>query len=170
MAVSIDNFPDDLVAKGHFRTMHYADLKRVVEIEQSAYSHPWTIGIFRDCIRVGYNSWVYELDGNIMGYGIIMLAPGEAHILNICVDPEYQGKGLGRQILRHLVHHCQLTDIDMVILEVRSSNEIASALYRSEGFHELGVRKNYYPADDGREDAIIYAKYVAPEQMFDRME
>jgi ribosomal-protein-alanine N-acetyltransferase len=111
-------------------------------------------------LRIGYNAWVVTLDKEIIGYGIVMLSPGEAHILNICVDPDYQGKGLGRFLLRHLVKKSKQTDIDMVLLEVRRSNVNAQLLYQSEGFHELGVRKGYYPADDGREDAIILAKYV----------
>jgi ribosomal-protein-alanine N-acetyltransferase len=100
------------------------------------------------------------LDDQIIGYGVIMLSPGEAHILNICIDPEYQCKGLGRYLLRHLVKKSHQTDIDMLLLEVRRSNTSAQELYLSEGFHELGVRKAYYPAEDGREDAIILAKYL----------
>lgn len=145
------------------RTMNYADLKQVSAVEKKAYPHPWTLGIFRDCLRVGYNAWVVTLDDQIIGYGIVMLSPGEAHILNICIDPEYQGRGLGRYLLRHLVRKSNQTDIDMVLLEVRRSNASAQLLYQSEGFHELGVRKAYYPADGGREDAIILAKYLSSE-------
>lgn len=145
------------------RTMNYADLKQVSAVEKKAYPHPWTLGIFRDCLRVGYNAWVVTLDDQIIGYGIVMLSPGEAHILNICIDPEYQGRGLGRYLLRHLVRKSNQTDIDMVLLEVRRSNASAQLLYQSEGFHELGVRKAYYPADSGREDAIILAKYLSSE-------
>ncbi len=101
-------------------------------------------------------------DDAIAGYGVIMLAAGEAHVLNLCVDPDYQGAGHGRRILRHRLSTCPQTDVDMVVLEVRRSNHIAKRLYQSEGFHELGVRKDYYPDDNGREDAIIYARYLAP--------
>ncbi len=163
MAVNFQDMNDDLGALVEMRTMNYSDLKQVINIEKKSYPHPWTIGIFRDCIRVGYNAWVMILDENIIGYGIVMLSPGEAHILNICIDPDYQGKSLGRYLLRHLVKKSQQTDIDMVLLEVRRSNTNAQQLYVSEGFHELGVRKAYYPADDGREDAIILAKYIVPK-------
>lgn len=142
------------------RTMHITDLKQVIKVEERAYPHPWTTGIFRDCLRMGYNSWVMTLDERVIGYGVVMLSPGEAHILNICIDPDYQRKGLGRYLLNHLVKKSNQTDIDMLLLEVRRSNECAQQLYISEGFHELGVRKAYYPADDGREDAIILAKYL----------
>lgn len=152
---------DEMSALVEIRTMSYSDLKEVIAVEQRAYPHPWTLGIFRDCLRVGYNAWVMTLDHNVIGYGVVMLSPGEAHILNICIDPEYQGKGLGRYLLGHLVKRSNRTDVDMILLEVRRSNNAAQQLYLSEGFHELGVRKAYYPSDDGREDAIILAKYLA---------
>lgn len=164
MAVNFQNMNDDMIAMVEFRTMHYDDLKQVLSLEKKAYPHPWTLGIFRDCLRVGYNAWVMTLDDSVIGYGIIMLSPGEAHILNVCVDPDYQSRGLGRHLLRHLIKKTSQTDVDMVLLEVRRSNAQAQQLYQSEGFHELGVRKAYYPADDGREDAIILAKYLAGEE------
>ena len=168
MAIGAEHLPpglrDETQAEPVLRTMTYADLRQVIEIEERAYSHPWTIGIFRDCIRVGYNCWVCMQGERMVGYGVIMLAAGEAHILNLCVDPDHQGRGLGRFILRHLVSRCAQTDIDMVILEVRRSNRHAMRLYEVEGFHELGVRKDYYPADEGREDAIIFARYISPQK------
>ena len=161
MAVDFQNMSEELDAMVEIRTMKPTDLKEVLVIEEKSYPHPWTAGIFRDCLRVGYNSWVMTLDNNIIGYGIVMLSAGEAHILNICIDIDYQAKGLGRYLLRHLVKKSNQTDVDMVLLEVRRSNENAKQLYLSEGFHELGVRKAYYPAKKGREDAIILAKYLA---------
>ena len=161
MAVNYQNMNDEMSALVEIRTMSYSDLKEVIAVEQRAYPHPWTLGIFRDCLRVGYKAWVMTLDHNVIGYGVVMLSPGEAHILNICIDPEYQGKGLGRYLLGHLVKRSNRTDVDMILLEVRRSNNAAQQLYLSEGFHELGVRKAYYPSDDGREDAIILAKYLA---------
>ena len=161
MAVNFQNMNEELSAMVEIRTMNYSDLKQVLVVEKKAYPHPWTLGIFRDCLRVGYHAWVMTLDRNVIGYGVVMLSPGEAHILNICVDPDYQGKSLGRYLLRHLVKNSNLTDVDMVLLEVRRSNVNAQELYQSEGFHELGVRKAYYPSENGREDAIILAKYLA---------
>ena len=161
MATDAKNMPmqgtDDVV----IRTMTYTDLKHVMEVELLAYPHPWTIGIFRDCIRVGYNCWVATIDKKIIGYGIVMLAAGEAHVLNLCVSPDYQRRGLGRKLLKHLMIRAQMAEIDMILLEVRRTNQAAIELYHSEGFHELGVRNNYYPADNGREDAIILARYLA---------
>ena len=161
MAVNFQNMNDEMSALIEVRTMNYSDLKQVLAVEKKAYPHPWTLGIFRDCLRVGYHAWVMTFDDQIIGYGIVMLSPGEAHILNICIDPDHQGKGLGRHLLRYIVRKSNLTDVDMILLEVRRSNANAHKLYQSEGFHELGVRKAYYPTEDGREDAIILAKYLA---------
>ncbi len=161
MAVDVDNMNEDMSALVEIRTMTYSDLKQVIVVEKKAYPHPWTPGIFRDCLRVGYTSWVMTLDKTVIGYGVVMLSPGEAHVLNICIDPEYQARGLGRYLLHHLIKQSNRTDVDMILLEVRRSNVNAQRLYLSEGFHELGVRKAYYPTEDGREDAIILAKYLA---------
>jgi len=163
MAVNFQNLQENISALVEIRTMNYADLKSVIAVELKAYPHPWTLGIFRDCLRIGYNAWVMTLDNAVIGYSIVMLAPGEAHILNICVDPDYQKKGLGRYLLRHVLKKSNQTDVDMVLLEVRRSNTGAQQLYKSEGFHELGVRKAYYPADNGREDAIILARYLSKD-------
>lgn len=143
-----------------FRTMLLDDLTHVIAVEKKAYTHPWTLGIFRDCLRVGYKCWVVELDNKIIGYGVVMIAAGESHILNLCIHPEYQGNGYGRVLLHFLIEQAQKAASDMVLLEVRESNKTAIALYESSGFHELGVRRDYYPADVGRENAIILAKYL----------
>lgn len=161
MAVNVQHMSDGLAAVVEIRTMHDSDLTQVIVVEEKAYPHPWTLGIFRDCLRIGYNAWVMTLDNVVIGYGIVMLAAGEAHILNICISPDNQGKGLGRHLLRHLVKKSHKVNADMVMLEVRASNVQAQDLYKSEGFHELGVRKSYYPAENGREDAIILAKYLS---------
>ena len=161
MAVNFQNMNENMSALVEIRTMNYSDLSQVITVEKKAYPHPWTLGIFRDCLRVGHHAWVMLLDQNIIGYAVVMLSPGEAHILNICIDPDYQAKGLGRHLLRYLIKSTRHTDIDMVLLEVRRSNTTAQRLYQSEGFHELGVRKAYYPAKDGREDAIILARYLS---------
>lgn len=152
----------ELRALVEIRTMDYTDLAQVIRVEELAYPHPWTIGIFRDCLRIGYNAWVMVLKDAVIGYGVVMLSPGEAHILNICIHPDYQKKGLGRYLLHHLINKCRQTDVEMLLLlEVRRSNTAAQQLYQSEGFHELGVRKAYYPAKKGREDALILAKYLS---------
>lgn len=139
------------------RPMLAADIPAVMAIEQRAYSHPWTEGIFQDCLRVGYGCTVFEQCGVIDAYAIISLAAGECHVLNICVRPAQQGRGIGRRVLHWLLSQARQSGADTVFLEVRPSNTAAIQLYRSLGFDEVGRRRHYYPAHHGREDAVIMA-------------
>ena len=141
-----------------FRPMVYDDIPRVMEIEKQAYHHTWTEAIFGDCIRVGYECWVLEIAGNVQAFGLVSVAVNESHILNICVAREYQRQGYGRQMLHKLLDVAEKKAADFIYLEVRGSNQAAIQLYDSEGFSRLGVRKNYYPANTGREDALVFAK------------
>ena len=143
-----------------FRPMLFEDVPGVIDIEEANYTHPWTRGIFRDCIRVGYDCFVYEADGVIQAYGLISVAANEAHILNICVAPEHKGEGLGRKMLYKLLDTAETKHADSVFLEVRESNLVAIQLYEKEGFNRIGVRKNYYPSENGREDALVFAKAI----------
>ena len=141
-----------------FRPMQEVDLPEIVEIERQSYPHPWTQIIFGDCLHAGYSGWVCGRSGMIEAYGILSAAAGEAHLLNICVRKESRQQGLGRKMLRHLVAIARRHDTEMIFLEVRPSNVAARALYEDEGFNELGNRRDYYPAGDGREDALILAR------------
>lgn len=142
-----------------FRQMLYTDLKEVLSIETRAYEFAWTEGIFRDCIRAGYHCQVLETPhGFIQAYGVMSAAAGEAHILNLCVRPELQGRGLSRRMLDHLLELAHTAQIQTVFLEVRPSNKRAMQLYAAAGFCEIGVRIGYYPAARGREDALVMAK------------
>ena len=89
---------------------------------------------------------------------LLPTAVGEAHLLNICVEPGWQGHGLGRRLLRRMLRIARERDADTMFLEVRVSNKAAQGLYEAEGFAEVGRRRDYYPARYGREDAIVYAK------------
>ncbi|MBZ0071497.1 MAG: ribosomal protein S18-alanine N-acetyltransferase [Thiohalobacteraceae bacterium] len=144
-------------ADSKFRPMAEADLPEIMEIERRAYPYPWTIGILRDCLRVGYTCWLYERRGVIQAYGVMSIAAGEAHVLNLCVRPESQGSGFGRGMLTQLIALARRHGADTLLLEVRPSNPAALHLYQSLGFNEVGSRKNYYPAEQGREDALIFA-------------
>lgn len=139
------------------REMTSADLPAVAQIERAAYQFPWSQGIFRDCLLAGYEAIVIEDDGFVVGYGIMSVAAGDAHLLNLCVHPRYQRRGLGQRILGALLARARREEVDQVFLEVRPSNFAALELYRRKGFNEVGVRPNYYQADGGREDAIILA-------------
>lgn len=144
---------------GQFRQMLYADLKEIISIEKRAYEFAWTESIFRDCIRVGYHCRVLETPHSfIQAYGVMSAAAGEAHILNLCVRPELQGRGLARQVLAHLLDLARAVQVRTMFLEVRPSNTSAARLYAAAGFCEIGVRLGYYPAVRGREDALVMAK------------
>ncbi len=139
------------------RPLSILDLDDVIAIEQRAYEFPWTRGIFSDCLRVGYAAWCYEKGGELLGYGVMSVAAGEAHMLNLTVRPESQRQGIGERLLQHFMQNARRHDADVLMLEVRPSNEPAIALYRKLGFNEIGVRPGYYPAARGREDALILA-------------
>jgi ribosomal-protein-alanine N-acetyltransferase len=143
------------------RPMRNEDLRAVMEIEPRAYDYPWTLGIFRDCMRVGYCCWCYEHDGELLGYGVMSVGTGEAHILNLTVRPESQGQGIGKKLLKHFLQLARRHNADIAMLEVRPTNEAALTLYHKLGFNEIGRRRNYYPADHGREDALVLALSLA---------
>ena len=141
-----------------FRSMTLEDVSDIMEIERQIYKQPWTEGIFSDCIRVGYHGFIYEVENVIQAYGLISIAAEEAHILNLCVAPDYQGQGLGRKMLNKLIDVAEAVHVKSVFLEVRASNDIAIKLYDDSGFNQLGVRKDYYPDELGREDALVFGK------------
>lgn len=143
------------------RPMRDADLKAVGAIERAACAFPWTEGTFADCLQAGYDAWVYELKGKIYGYGVVAVKAEEAHVLNICVHPDYQHQGCGQYILRHLLKISKKRGANTVFLEVRPSNYPALGLYHKFGFNEVGTRKGYYPAHKGREDALLLALHLA---------
>jgi ribosomal-protein-alanine N-acetyltransferase len=138
--------------------MHEADIEAVLVCEQAAYELPWSAEIFADCLRVGYNCWVGLADGAVAGHGIMSVGAGECHVLNLCVHPDWQRMGLGRRMLRRLLALARDKGADTAFLEVRASNALAHRLYVSEGFCEIGTRRNYYPAAKGREDAVVLAR------------
>jgi ribosomal-protein-alanine N-acetyltransferase len=141
-----------------FRPMQVEDLQQVIDVESQSYPHPWTEVIFSDCLHAGYSCWVCGRYGMVEAYGIISTGAGESHLLNICVHPESRKQGIGKKMLRHLIAVAQRHNADVVFLEVRPSNVAARTLYENEGFNELGTRRDYYPAPEGREDALILAR------------
>lgn len=145
------------VAATSLRALHEGDLDAVMEIELRGYPFPWTRGIFQDCLRAGYPSLALEQGGVLVGYALISVAADEAHLLNICIDPLVQSRGLGRHLLRAMVALARRHRASRIFLEVRPSNAPALALYHDEGFNEIGRRPRYYPTVDGREDALVMA-------------
>jgi ribosomal-protein-alanine N-acetyltransferase len=138
-----------------FRRMQPADLDIVAKIERTIYPFPWSRGNFRDCLKAGYDCWMLEVNETIAGYGVLLLGPGEAHLLNLSIKTEWQGYGLGRRLLQYFIRIAQASRAEVMLLEVRPSNPVARALYTSAGFKIVATRRGYYPAVAGREDAII---------------
>lgn len=146
------------------RPMKPDDLDDVARIEAAAYEFPWTQGIFRDCLRASYGCWVLAHHMDVVGYGVISVAAGEAHILNVCIAPEEQRKGHGRRLMLRLIDLARWHKAQRIFLEVRPSNPRAIGLYDDLGFNEIGRRPTYYPARQGREDAIVMAMELLHEQ------
>jgi ribosomal-protein-alanine N-acetyltransferase len=143
------------VPEVHIRPMMEIDLPEVAAIEQKSYAFPWSENIFRDCLRVGYTCRALDLAGQIIGYGVMSLGAGEAHVLNVCVRDEYRSLGFGRRLLEHLLERAGASGVSEAFLEVRPSNLAAIRLYQRLGFEQIGIRRGYYQAPDGREDAIV---------------
>jgi ribosomal-protein-alanine N-acetyltransferase len=140
----------------HFRPMTEADVDAVLAIEQAAFSHPWTRGLYVDAVK-SYDCWVMFQGEQQVGHGVIDLILDEAHLLNITIDPAYQGRGLGLALLEHLMSRAQQRGGQECFLEVRASNQSAYRLYERFGFNEIGRRRNYSPPPGGGEDALVMA-------------
>jgi ribosomal-protein-alanine N-acetyltransferase len=138
-----------------FRAMTPFDVPAIGTVERASYPYPWSEGIFRDCLRVGYLCRVAEHAGDIVAYGIVAMGAGEAHVLNVCVAAGMRGRGIGRRMMMLLLARSAQAGMHDVFLEVRPTNPHAIALYQSLGFNEVGRRRGYYQAESGREDALV---------------
>jgi ribosomal-protein-alanine N-acetyltransferase len=137
------------------RPMTEADVPAVVALERASYQFPWSEGIFRDCLRVGYVCRVVTSDGRLIGYGVMSIGAGEAHVLNLCIDAGFRCQGVGRRMLDYLLDRGAAAGMSEAFLEVRPSNTAAIRLYLSVGFDQVGMRRGYYQAVGGREDAAV---------------
>jgi ribosomal-protein-alanine N-acetyltransferase len=137
--------------------MRDEDLDEVMAIEKAIYTHPWTRGNFADSLRAGYDCRTWRREGELVGYFILMAAAGEAHLLNLSIAAPHQRTGHGRALLREATELARRRGARSIFLEVRPSNLAAQALYTRFGFRRVGVRRGYYPAHAGREDALVLA-------------
>jgi ribosomal-protein-alanine N-acetyltransferase len=137
--------------------MRESDLRAVLEIEESIYEFPWTLGNFRDSLRAGYACWVVREGKRVIAYAVLMLAAGEAHLLNLSVAAPSQRRGHGRSLLHSVVQFAREHKARVLFLEVRPTNAVGQRLYAGYGFRQIGVRRAYYPAHKGREDALVLA-------------
>jgi len=145
----------------HTRPLMPADIDAVVHIEQQSYDFPWNKRVFEDCLRVGYHCFVaVGPDRRVAGYALLSIAVDEAHVLNLCVDPACRRRGVAQLLLERMLAEARLAGMNAMLLEVRPSNRGARALYAAYGFKRISVRPNYYPATDGREDALLLSRRV----------
>lgn len=144
------------------RLMQTADLTSVIQIENLVQSHPWTLSQFQESIE-SYQSTVIEMNGQVVGFCILQPVLDEANLLLMAIHPQQQGRGLGYQLLDESIALLKNNPIQ-IFLEVRESNTAAIALYEKSDFHQIDVRKNYYPNNNGsREHAIIMVKNCADD-------
>lgn len=148
MSARLDSLP-------RYRRMTAADLDAVLGIEQGVYPYPWTRGNFSDSLAAGYHCWIVERAGSVVGYTVVMIAAGEGHLLNLSVAAEWQRRGIGRELLAFATRLARDYGAARLLLEVRPSNLAALALYAAAGFSRVALRRDYYPAGDAREDAIV---------------
>jgi ribosomal-protein-alanine N-acetyltransferase len=138
--------------------MTHDDLAQVSDIERRSYDFPWSHGVFRDCMLAGYQCVTLDRGGRVAGYAILSIAAGDAHILNLCVDPLHRSHGYGERLLDEVLARARRAQVVEIFLEVRPSNLTALALYRKKGFRQIANRPAYYQAREGREDAAVLSK------------
>ena len=149
------NAPYGLASNDQFRPMQLNDLDAIMAIEPYIYPYPWTRGNFSDSLNSGYSASVLLRNEVIIGYALVMMVLDEAHLLNLSVAKAYQKQGLGRILLEHMIQIAKNNQAANMFLEVRPSNISAIALYENMGFNEMAIRPGYYPAKNGREDAVL---------------
>lgn len=143
------------------RWLRITDLPEVLKIERAAYDFPWSEGVFRDCLRVGYHGFAAcDLTDGLIGYALLSAGVSEAHILNLCVAPMARRQGVATLLLEQMVRQARRAGADTILLEVRPSNRGAVTLYERNGFNRVDLRKRYYPAANGREDALLLARAI----------
>ena len=140
------------------KKMQQQDIDEVFVIERISNQFPWSLENFQNSLRANHNAWIFRNALNkIQGYVITQAMANELHLLNICVKPEAQGKGLGCAILNHVINYAKTDSYTVIVLEVRSSNNRAQQCYERAGFNKIAVQEEYYPSDNGREDAVLMA-------------
>ncbi|OFZ97907.1 MAG: ribosomal-protein-alanine N-acetyltransferase [Betaproteobacteria bacterium RIFCSPLOWO2_02_FULL_62_17] len=140
-----------------YQPMRDTDLVPVTAIEESIYEFPWTRGNFLDSLHAGYTCWLCQDTHGLVGYAVLMNVPDEVHLLNLSIAGHLQRRGHGARMLEFLIDNARSAKLRRMILEVRPSNDGGRRLYANFGFREAGIRRDYYPAAAGREDALVLA-------------
>lgn len=133
------------------------DLAQAFAIECRSHAFPWSEKTFASNQGERFINLRLDVDGKMAAFAITQVVLDEASLFNIAVDPAFQRRGLGRQLLQHLIDELIKRDVLTLWLEVRVSNLPAIALYEQLGFNQVSRRPNYYPTASGREDAILMA-------------
>lgn len=145
----------ELAAQVEILPLGHGDVDDMLAVEQGVTAFPWTRGNFLDSIAANYSVWGCRVAGELIGYSVVMMALDEAHLLNLSVAGKRQRMGFGARLLRHAMQSARRAGATIVLLEVRPSNDRALTLYRHFGFRQIGVRRDYYAAAGGREDALV---------------
>lgn len=154
-ALNMHKVEADLL-EADFVPMQVDDVDAVLAIEQAAYSHPWTRANFLDSLASGYSARVLRSRDGIIGYLLVMMVVDEAHLLNVAVAPQAQGQGWGLKLVYQAFEIARAEKMESILLEVRPSNLRALQMYQQIGFVQIGRRRDYYPAAEGkREDALV---------------
>ena len=140
--------------------MAEADLDEVLAIENAVYSHPWTRGNFADSLRAAYPCRTWRHGSELIGYFVLMVAAGEAHLLNLSIAAGSQRRGHGTALLGEAMRIARELGARQMFLEVRPSNRPGQALYERHGFRKIAQRRGYYPARQGREDALVLSRVL----------
>lgn len=138
------------------RKLEKRDVSAIAQIAKTAMPYPWNETIFRDCLGENYHAWVLELNGKIVGFVIILLHADECQLLNIAVSSGYQRQGYATYLLQHAIQFTKSQHVKRLLLEVRKSNVVAVQFYKKLGGQQIALRKNYYPSENGREDACVF--------------
>ncbi len=150
-----------VLAPVEFFPMEEKDLNGVAALEGEVQPFPWTRELFGDSMRHGHSCWVCRIGGELAGFSVVMPVLDEAHLLNIAIRPSLQGRGLGARLLSNVMEVARKNGAVSMFLEVRVSNRKAIDLYRNFGFQQIAERRDYYPAENGRENAFVFAKELA---------
>ena len=164
-AVFVDSTADFSSPSLSYRAIRDDDIAAVALIEQDVYVFPWSAGNFRDSLLSGYQCWGCLMDGELIGYAIILVSLDEAHLLNFAVSRNWQSQGVGARFLNFVISESKRMGCEMLYLEVRPSNAIGRRLYDRFGFQQLGLRRHYYPATTGREDALFLGLNISPPKL-----
>ncbi len=131
------------------------DLSAIELIENEVHAYPWTRGNFLDSLKSSHTCLMMKVNDEIIGFSVIMFVLDECHLLNISIKKSMQKQGYGSHLLNEVIRRANLAYSKTIYLEVRVSNQAAIHLYDKHGFNEMSIRKDYYRAKEGREDAVL---------------